>query len=204
MQPPELNKGPLEDNNVTTANLTMKNQINLTNQPACHANSVCRKAIKGVWIAIVAVGFLLLANRSEASYKTVIGGITVSYSGEANAYYDPDDGTLTVKILSDGGSLSVTVGTAANVSWSNGVDVYIMANDKTLKSINIKGSLSCTPYVCGDVWYVSKFALSYGVIGNTVYYGGSFGLGMGSNYVPASVSLKNSYTTAQLFGYPNQ
>jgi hypothetical protein len=149
------------------------------------------------------VSFFLAVASVQASYKTILGGVTVSYSGDAIAYFDSNDGTLTVRVLTGGGNLLVSVGPSAPVTWGEGVDIYILADDQTLKSINIKGSPYCTPYVCGDVWYVSKFSLSLGVVGNTIYYGGNYGLGMGSMYIPTSISLKNSYATAQLFGYPN-
>jgi hypothetical protein len=158
-----------------------------------------------LWLsAIVTVFLLALANQAEAAFKTVVGGVTVSYSGSGAAYFDADDGTLTVRIDSDGGNLVVTVGSTASASWGSGVDVYILANNAVLNSISVKGNSTCIAYVCGDVWYVKKFSLSLGVIGDTIFYGVDFGLGMGAQSVPATISMKNSYATAQLFGYPNQ
>lgn len=160
---------------------------------------------KTLCLAIAALSFLLLsASRSEAaSYKRIIDGITVSYSGEAVAYYDTNDNTLTVEIGTGGGNLNITVGSTASYYWGSGVDIYILAGNDILKSISIKGNWSCVPYVCGDVYYVNKFSLMNGVVGDTIYYGPSFGLGMNSSYIPAAISLKNSYATAQIFGYPN-
>jgi hypothetical protein len=168
-------------------------------------NLLIAKRHKMLWsVAIIVLLLMTLVNRAEASFKTVVGGITVSYSGAGSAYFDSTDGTLTIEINSSGGNLLVSVGSTANASWGNYVDVYILADNATLNSINIKGSTTCTPYICGEVWYVSKFTLSNGVVGDTLYYGWDFGLGMGANTIPSSISLKNSYATAQLFGYPNQ
>jgi hypothetical protein len=158
----------------------------------------------GFCLILVALSFFFCATRSEAAYQDVVGGVKVSYSGDAVAYYDSTDGTLTVVVLSSHGSLTISVGPDAHLDWGNYVDIYIMADNRTLKSISIKGQPACTAYVCGEVWYVSKFALSHGVVGNTLYYGTGFGLGMGSNYIPSSISLRNSYMTAQLFGYSNR
>jgi hypothetical protein len=142
-------------------------------------------------------------SRSEASFKQVIGGVTVSYSGDGTAYHDPDDGTITISLTSNDGTLNVTVGPDALASWGSYVDIYILADSVALKGINIKGTVACRPYVCGNVGYVSKFSMVLGVVGNTNYYGVNYGLGMGSDYVPGTVTLKNSYTTAQLLGYLN-
>ncbi|MBI3853264.1 MAG: hypothetical protein HY298_23690 [Verrucomicrobia bacterium] len=160
---------------------------------------------KGLWLAVVIVSLMLaFASRSEAGFKTVIDGISVSYSGDgANAYYDPNDGTLTVAVSQSGGSLNIIVGPNAYLAWGTYTDIYILADGATLKSINIKGALNCTPFVAGQVNYVTKFTLLGGVVGDTDYYGQDFGLGMVSSAIPVSISLKKSYATAQLFGYPN-
>jgi hypothetical protein len=145
---------------------------------------------------------VVAASRSDAAYKTVNGGITVSYSGDgASAYYDSSDGTLTIEITQGGGSLKVTVGPTANATWGDYVDIYISADNADLKSISIKGSATCTPYLCGQVNYASKFNLTGGVVGDTDYYGQDFGLGSISDTVTVSIGMKYSYTTAQLFGY---
>jgi hypothetical protein len=150
--------------------------------------------------------FIASAGRSlAAGYKTIIGGITVSYSlPGASAYWDTNDNTLTISIGQSGGSLSVSVGSTAYASWGNGVDIYILADNASFKSISIKGTPACWAYVCGDVYYTSKFAMTDGVVGNTLAYGPDFGLGMAAPSAPTSISLKNSWTTAQLLGYPNQ
>jgi hypothetical protein len=66
---------------------------------------------RGLLAAITIVGLVFgLAGYSEAGYKTVIDGISVSYSKDgANAYYDEEDGTLTVAIGEDGGALKISV-----------------------------------------------------------------------------------------------
>jgi hypothetical protein len=184
---------------------TTTNQINLSAETPFETNLTIAPASHKTFLRTLAIVGLLLVSvyTSNASFKTVVGGVTVSYSGTGTAYYDSNDGTLTVSIGSDGGSLAITVGPTANLNWGNYVDIYIVANNATLKAISIKGSLACVPYVCGEVWYVDKFALSNGVVGDTTYYGSDFGLGMGANSFPSSISLKNSYTTAQLFGFAN-
>ena len=160
---------------------------------------------KGLWTTVAVVSLMVtFGSRSEAAFKTVIDGISVSYSGDgADAYYDSTDNTLTVAVTQSGGSLNILVGPNAYLAWGSYVDVYILADSATLKSINIKGSVSCTPFIAGQVNYVTKFALLNGVVGDTDYYGQDFGLGMVSISNPVSISLKNSYTTAQLFGYAN-
>jgi hypothetical protein len=162
-----------------------------------------------VYIALILGLFFAGINRCEATIRTNIGGITISYSGTAgSAYFDPTDETLTIEIPypsgSVPGSLTVTVGPDAPATWSSAVDIYILADDATFKSINIKGTELCTPFICGNVDYCSKFALLSGVIGSTASYGPDFGLGIFSSFAPpVTISLKNSYTTAQLFGFPN-
>jgi hypothetical protein len=157
--------------------------------------------------AILIVTCLMLGSASRslaAGYKAVIDGITVSYSlPGATAYYDPDDNTLTVYVTQSGGSLNVTVGPTAFSIWGNSVDIYILANGMSFKSISIKGTPSCWPFICGDIYYTGKFALLNGVIGNTITYGPDFGLGAASTAITPSISLKYSWTTAQLLGYPN-
>lgn len=166
--------------------------------------SICGYVGHSLGIAIAVICFLLLsAARSEASYKTVIGGITVSYSGYAVAYYDSYDDTLTVEIDSSGGSLNISVGSTATNSWGGYVDVFIDAGGVVMKSMSIKGSPACTPYVCGNIYYVDKFSMSLGVIGGTDTYGRDVGLGMTSTYIPTAVSMKYSYALAQIFGYAN-
>jgi hypothetical protein len=166
------------------------------------------KTIAGVKFGTIFIAACVLfasAGRSlAAGYKTVMGGITVSYSlPGAVAYYDTNDNTLTISVSQSGGSLNVTIGSTAYASWGNGVDIYILAGSTTFKSISIKGTPSCWPYVCGDIFYTAKFSLFDGVVGNTVYYGMNFGLGAASTAITPSISLKNSWTTAQLLGYPN-
>ena len=157
--------------------------------------------------AIFIVAFLMIGftGRSlAAGYKTVIGGITVSYSLQgASAYYNTNDNTLTISVSQSGGNLNVTVGSTAYGTWGSSVDIYIAADNTSFKSISIKGTPSCWPYIAGDVYYTSKFTLFDGVVGNTVYYGADYGLGAASTAVTSSISLKNSWTTAQLLGYPN-
>jgi hypothetical protein len=171
--------------------------------------NISNKIAGAAFLAVCLLAFSVAGRCEAAGYKAVLGGITISYSlPGASAYYYPDDGTLTVEVTQDGGSLSISCGSTANANWGNLVDVYILANNTVLKSISIKGFSSkdaapCWPCVCGDVYYVSKFAMSYGCIGGTAYYGRDFGLGEASKYVTSAISLKNSYATAQLLGYPN-
>jgi hypothetical protein len=76
-----------------------------------------------------------------------------------------------------------------------------MADAATLKSIKIKGSDTCTPFVCGQVNYVGTFSLQNGVVGDTDFYGLDFGLGMVSPLQPTKIAIKNGYATAQMFGF---
>jgi hypothetical protein len=158
---------------------------------------------RGLMIAISIVGLILmLAGISEAGFKTVVGGITVAYSNDgANAYYDDSDGTLTVEITQGDGSLKITVGPDATLTWGEYVDIYLIADDANLESIKIKGTYSCKPYIVGQVGYVSTFSLINGVVGDTSYYGRDQGLGMVSLSIPKKITLQNSYATAQIFGY---
>src|ERR1041385_2508693 len=103
-------------------------------------------------VACLMIGF---TGRSlAAGYKTVIGGITVAYSlPGASAYYDADDNTLTISVSQSGGSLNVTVGSTAYATWGSTMDIYILAGNASFKSISIKGTPSCWPFICGDVYY---------------------------------------------------
>jgi hypothetical protein len=160
---------------------------------------------KGICGLILAAAMLLAStNPSEAKSKIIVGGVTVSFSGNGLlAYYYEPDGTLSIEVPAQtGGSLTITVGSTAYLSWGNFVDIYLLADFASLKSITVKGHATCTPFVVGQVGFVNKFALSKGVIGGTDYYGVDFGLGMVSPFIPSAISLKQSYTTAQLFGYP--
>ena len=159
---------------------------------------------KTLWVTALLTLMLTFAGRAYAGYKTNIYGVLVSYSGiGANAYYNINDNTLTVEVTESGGTLNITVGPDAPDVWGNFVDIHIVAGAVTLKAINIKGTIDCTPYVAGQVDFVGKFSLLNGVVGNTEAYGLNYGLGMVSLYIPFTISLKNSYCTAQLFGYPN-
>ena len=158
----------------------------------------------GAFVIVACILFASASRSFAAGYRAVIGGVTVSYSlPGAAAYYDTNDNTLTIVVTQNGGSLNVTVGSTAYASWGNSLDIYILAGNTTFKSISIKGTPSCWPFICGDIYYTGKFALFDGCIGNTVYYGVNFGLGAASTGITPSISLKNSWTTAQLLGYPN-
>ncbi len=157
----------------------------------------------GLRFAGLAVTLLLVfAGRSEAKFKSEVGGVTITYSNDgAAAYFDPNDGTLTVEVSGSGGSLRIVVGSSAYFSWGGEVDIYILADSASLKSITIIGSPFCTPFVCGQVGYVDKFSMKNGVVGDTAYYGQDFGLGMVSLGNPMKVTLTNGYATAQMFGF---
>lgn len=134
-----------------------------------------------------------------AGYKAEIGGVTVSYSkAGASAYYDERDATLTVAIGESGGKLKVQVGPSASLSWGNYVDIYILADGASPKSIKITGSDSCTPFVVGEVFYVNTVTLVDGVVGGTDFYGPLFGLAVTSGLDPSKMVLKRSFTTAPL------
>jgi hypothetical protein len=155
-------------------------------------------------LTVLCTTLLLLFVDHATAGKVVVNGITVSFSKTAavSAYYDSTDGTLTVSV-SGNGALSITVGSTASASWGQYADIYILGSSANLSALTIKGAATCVPFVCGEVGYVKSFALSKGVVGDTDSYGRDFGLGMTANTVPSSISLKNSYTTAQLLGYSN-
>src|SRR5437667_2180457 len=120
---------------------------------------------------VVVALIIFAASQCHAGYKNVIGGITVTYSGDgAEAYYDPNDGTLTISVTESGGSLKVTAGPEAPATWGGYADVYILADNAVFKSIAFKGSPSVLLYLTGQVFYVGKFSLTYGVVGSTDSY----------------------------------
>jgi hypothetical protein len=152
---------------------------------------------------VLAAGLLgVLVSATEAKYKTEIGGITITYSKDgAIAFFDADDGTLTIAVDESGGALKVVVGPSAAFFWGPYVDMYILADDAILKSVTIKGTDSCTPFVCGQVGSTSTFTLLNGAVGDTDFYGQDFGLGMVAPSTPAKVLLKNGWATAQVLGF---
>ena len=161
-------------------------------------STVARLRMAGLVTSLVAI----IASESAAKFKTVIDGITVTYSNDgADAYFDPEDGTLTVEIDGSGGALGIVVGPTAFFYWGDYVDIYILADNAALKSIKIKGAETCIPFVCGQVGSVGSFSLTNGVVGGTDTYGQDFGIGRVSPFEPAKISLKQSYALAQVLGY---
>jgi len=159
--------------------------------------------VSSVLHIVLVVAFLgALTAPGDAKYKAVIGGITVSYSNDgATAFFDPDDGTLTILVAQSGGSLNVVVSATAFFSWGSFVDIYIVADDAVMHSIKIKSTGACVPFVCGQVGYVQTFSLTNGVVGDTETYGQDFGLGMVFLSDPAKISIQQGYATAQVLGF---
>jgi uncharacterized membrane protein len=139
------------------------------------------------------------SSAAVAGYKTDVGGISVSYSkAGAVAFFDADDGTLTIGIAESGGALKITVGPSAFLAWGDYVDIFISAESASPKSIKVIGSASCIPFVVGAVFYMNSFTLQDGVIGNSTFYGPLFGLAVTSGFNPTKMVLKRSFTTAPL------
>jgi hypothetical protein len=156
---------------------------------------------KSAILSMVAMILLLAAQTATAGYKASIFGITVSCSSvAADAYYDPNDNTLTVDVAGSA-SLSIVVTPLAALDWGQYADIYIVGDTANLTVLSIKGTATCVPFVCGNVGYVKTFLLNGGVVGDTDTYGLDFGLGMVSAYSPASISMKKSCATAQVLGY---
>ena len=164
---------------------------------------------RSLWIGIIILTLMTVGvSQSEAGgYKTVIGGVTVSYSGTGALayYYNWGGGTnaLIVEVAQSGGSLKISVGPTASSYWGGYVDVLIFAYSPIaeLKSITIKGQPDCRAYIAGEVGYVSKLSITDGVVGDTDYYGYDQGLWMAEDYIPASVSMKSSWATAQVLAW---
>ncbi len=78
-------------------------------------------------ISIVVVVCAMLLGFGSAAFGagTIFDGVAVKYSGAYFVYYDGVDDTLTVQILSGGGSLSIAVLHDAWFYWGGYVDIYI-------------------------------------------------------------------------------
>jgi hypothetical protein len=162
------------------------------------------------YVAAVLVGVALLAAVSTAEATAVIvDGIKVKYDrplANWGAYYDPDDGTLTVEIepQAAGGVLIVKPLPEAVLWWPGYVDIYIFAPDAYIKKIDLKGKDWCRFYVVGEVDSADKFKLTWGVVGSTDYYGWDVGLyqwdfdpwGINNLRWPLNIKVKNGFTTA--------
>ena len=74
-----------------------------------------------------------------------------------------------------------------------------LADNAVFKSISFKGSPSVFLYLTGQVFYVGKFSLTYGVVGSTDSYPDQ-GVGMVSSQFPVAISIKQGWTTAPLLG----
>jgi hypothetical protein len=140
---------------------------------------------------------------ARAGYKTVVGGVSVSYSKlDAEAFYDPDDDTLTIFVYESGGSLKVTARTDCNTFWGGAVDVFIQTlEDVVLSSISLKGRTDCAFFVGGFVGGASKLTASLSVIGLLDAYEPDFGLFTYQLIIPKSISIKNGVAAGPVLLY---
>jgi PKD repeat protein len=138
---------------------------------------------------------------TKAAYVTDIDGVKVRYSlPGCSAYYNNDDGTLTIQITESDGDLLVKCGDEAYVVWGNVCDLVISAPDASINTMVLKGNLETQLCVAGNVSYVKNFKLKYGAVGNTESYGPETGLGCTSLMPPNKILIKWGWTTAPLLG----
>jgi PKD repeat protein len=139
---------------------------------------------------------------TKAAYVVDIDGVKVRYSlPGCVAYYNDDDGTLTVEVSQRGGDLLVKCGEDAYLVWGDYCDVYIDAPDVSINNVMLKGNPETQLNVVGSVSYVNNFKLKYGCVGDTGHYDEDFGLGCTSSLVPPNkILLKWGWTTAPLLG----
>jgi PKD repeat protein len=138
---------------------------------------------------------------TKAAYVVDIDGIKVRYSlPGCEAYYNDDDGTLTVEVTDTGGDLLVKCGDEAYLVWDDYCDVYIDAPDLSINAMILKGNLDTELHVVGNVGYVNNFKLKYGCVGDTDYYDEDFGLGCTTLIPPSKILIKWGWTTAPVLG----
>jgi len=138
---------------------------------------------------------------TKARYVAEVYGVKVNYSkAGCVAYYNDDDGTLTVEITEGGGNLLVKCGEAAYLDWDDYCDVYIDAPDASINNMILKGNLNTQLHVVGSVGYLNNFKLKYGCVGDTDHYDENFGLGCTSLTPPNKILIKYGWTKAPLLG----
>jgi hypothetical protein len=138
---------------------------------------------------------------TKAAYVADRDGIKVSYTEPGcMAYYNGDDGTLTIQITESGGDLLVKCGDEAYLVWGDYCDVYIDAPDASVNAMILKGNLETQLHVAGSVDYVDYFKLKYGSVGDTEFYGPGIGLYTTSLTPPNKILIKWGWATAPLLG----
>lgn len=153
-------------------------------------------------LGILAVTLAPTAGPSAlAGYSVTIGGVRVSYSrAGCFAYFDQNDGTLTVELSQDAGTLTVTAQRTAAQNWGGYTDIYIDGADSMVRGITLNGRSDNPFYVTGQIAYTRKFSSNYTVVGDTDFYGDA---GLGSSDLmpwPDSISMRNGGCVGPLFG----
>ncbi len=157
-------------------------------------SSILRSAILSLLLLCAASPLL------GAGFSANIDGVVVKYSlPGANAYYDPDDETLTINITQSGGTLSVTATKTAQAVWGSYVDVYMAGADVEFKSLKFTGREECRFYITGQCYHIRNFGLAFGYVGGTDFYGDR-GIGMSGPFVIPTVKMRYSKTIGPLGG----
>lgn len=146
------------------------------------------------------IGLAGAGSARGAGSSVYLRGVLVKYSLPGmDAYYDADDETLTIDVWQSGGKLSVRVTDEAYYYWGDYIDIYLLADDRHLPSVTIKGSPLCFPYIAGQFGCLDKFSLTEGCVGGTDYYG-EMGIGMSACSMLVSVKMKYAMTMGPLGG----
>lgn len=153
-------------------------------------------------LVCLAVLWLGAATAFSAGSTVQVGGIVVRYSLPGmDAYFDPDDGTLTIEISQSGGALSVTATPAAasEENWGPYADIYLLADGISFRSIKLNGRPDCRLFITGQCHWLQSWSSNWTVVGDTDAYG-SRGLGASSPNLIPSIKLKNGWTVGPLAG----
>ncbi len=149
--------------------------------------------------AVAALLFLGFALGPAWAGSIVVYGIKVTYPYAFDAYYNSNDGTLTIAIYEEGGALSVKALRWASTYWPY-VDVFLYANCAYVPSITFKGRWDVWFYITGQVGNTYKLSIKNGFVGGTDSYG-NLGLGIGYPVnIPSSISIKNGSAIGSVLG----
>jgi hypothetical protein len=130
-----------------------------------------------VWLAATLLA-LLSGSTAMAASTFDVAGIKVSLSGPGNAYYDGEDGTLTVQTEFDWCSVRIAATPLAADVWGGYADVFLWADEVSLRSVTMKGTTDTWLYAVGQMDYCQSFRGVYANSGYTDAYGPDVGLGM--------------------------
>ena len=138
---------------------------------------------------------------TKAAYTFEYGDVKVRYTKlGCVAFYNDDDGTLTVQITESGGDLLVKCGDEAYLAWNDYCDLLISGPDASINNVILKGRPETQLHVAGNVAYVKNLKLKYGCVGDTDEYGEDFGLGCTSLIPPNKILIKWGWMTAPALG----